>query len=186
MEKLGVDYYTGNLHKWAFATNGVALFYFAKGQNSNLHSPVTSWNHGQGFAKESAMLATRDYAPLLSAAAAVDFLLYVGLEKVRAHLKDEAWKAAELLKGMWGTRLGQPKELAAGMVTILLPAGISKLFSVPMDLRKEMRKWGFEMQTPLVVGGDWFSRISVPVWMEAREFIRFGEAILKVAAGGKL
>jgi hypothetical protein len=38
----------------------------------------------------------------------------------------------------------------------------------------------------LVSEGVWWCRISVPVWMEAGEFKRFGEAVLKVAGTGKL
>lgn len=186
-QRLGIDYYTGNLHKWMCGAGGCALFYFARGEKELRH-PLTSWNHAQGLIKESWMLATRDYAPLLSAPTAVNFYTNaLGPERVREHVKSEAWKAGNMLKEMWGTKIGGTAELFVGMVMVLLPPGIDKAVGgEPVELRKRLRKAGCEIQTPIVVDGQWWLRISVPAWMEASEFGKLGQMVLQVTGGGRL
>ncbi|KAI9008522.1 pyridoxal phosphate-dependent transferase [Hyaloraphidium curvatum] len=185
-EELGVDYYTGNLHKWMFCPTACALFYFKAGNDAPLHFPITSHNHGEGFARETWMLATRDYTPLLAARLAVDFYGWIGPERVQKYVRDEAWKAAELLSGMWGTRIGQSRDLAAGMCMIAMPHGIRR-FKEPMDLRTLLRdNHNMEVCTPLSVDGTWWLRISVPCWMEAGEFQLLGKVILELSGQERL
>lgn len=180
--RLGITYYTANLHKWMQGATGSALFYFDP--KADLHHPVVSWSAGMGLAQESAMLATRDYSAMLCVGSAVDFHQWLGPQRARDYVKEEAWAAASMLAKKWGTKVGQAPELAAGMVMVELPRNVQH--GEPIDLRKKLRAMGIEIQTPLVAAGTWWVRISVPVWMKADEFGELGDVVLKLSTSQRL
>ena len=53
---LGVDFYTGNLHKWAMAARSCALIWAAPQHQAELHPTVISWGYGRGMAAEFDLL----------------------------------------------------------------------------------------------------------------------------------
>ena len=52
LENLGVDFYTGNLHKWCYCPRGTA-FLWASATHRDLIQPlVTSWNYKKSFSDQ--------------------------------------------------------------------------------------------------------------------------------------
>ena len=57
---LGVDYYTGNAHKWLFAPKGCAALWVAPQHRDSLHPTTISHGLGQGMQAEFDWIGTRD------------------------------------------------------------------------------------------------------------------------------
>ncbi len=69
---LGVDWYFGNLHKWAWTPRSSGILWTAPEHQRYLHPTVISWGYGNGIAAEFDLLGTRDPSPFLTAPAALD------------------------------------------------------------------------------------------------------------------
>ncbi|MGC2411904.1 MAG: aminotransferase class V-fold PLP-dependent enzyme, partial [Stellaceae bacterium] len=82
---LGVDWYVGNLHKWAFAAKGTAVIWCAPERQKALHPTAISHALGQGFTPEFDYTGTRDNSAWLAVPAALDYIEGLGAEAMRAH-----------------------------------------------------------------------------------------------------
>ena len=74
VSQLGVDWYVGNLHKWAFAAKGTAVIWCASKRQPFLHPTSISHSLDKGFTAEFDYCGTRDNSPWLAAPAAADYL----------------------------------------------------------------------------------------------------------------
>jgi isopenicillin-N epimerase len=119
--KLGVDWYVGNLHKWAFAPRSAGILWATPARQHSLHPPVISWGLDQGFTAEFDWVGTRDPSPFLAAPEGLSFMRELGLESIRAYNHDLAWEAARMLCERWGTKLGVSEAMVGSMVTLPLP-----------------------------------------------------------------
>ncbi len=118
---LGVDWYSANLHKWAFAPRAAGFLWAAPERQENLHPTVISWGLDQGLSAEFDLTGTRDPSPFLAAPEAIAFLRELGADAVRAYNHDLAWEAAGLLSRRWRTKLGMGEEMVGPMATVPLP-----------------------------------------------------------------
>jgi isopenicillin-N epimerase len=119
---LGVDWYTGNLHKWAMAPRSSAILWVAPERRKDLHPPVISWGYEQGFEAEFDLTGTRDPTPWLAAPAGIAFMEELGLEAMRRWNHALAWGAARSLSARWGTTLPMDESMVGTMATFPLPA----------------------------------------------------------------
>ena len=83
--RLGVDWYVGNLHKWAFAAKGTAVIWCAPEHQKALHPTAISHALGHGFPAEFDYTGTRDNSAWLAVPAALDYVDALGAEALRAH-----------------------------------------------------------------------------------------------------
>jgi len=120
---LGVDWYVGNLHKWAFAAKGAAVLWCAPARQAVLHPAVISHALGHGFTTEFDYTGTRDNSAWLSVPAALDYIEHWGAEAIRAHNRALAREAGDLLIDAWGTEAAAAAQLGASMVSVRLAAG---------------------------------------------------------------
>ena len=118
---LGVQWYVGNLHKWAFAAKGTAVLWCAPERQAALHPTVISHDLGKGFPAEFAWTGTRDPSAWLAAPVALDYLAALDADAVRAHNAALARAAAALLIDAWGTEAAAAPEFRAAMVSVRLP-----------------------------------------------------------------
>lgn len=118
---LGVSWYTGNLHKWAFAARGCGFLWAAPEVQGALHPPVVSWGLDGGFTAEFDWIGSRDVTPWLAAPAALAFLERLGPDRVRNYNGDLVREAGRLLAEMWGVELVTPDAMTAAMLLVPLP-----------------------------------------------------------------
>merc|ERR1719201_1972595 len=78
LEKLGADFYTGNLHKWCFAPKGSAFLWVAPAHRSSLEPLVTSHLYGGSLQDQFYMQGTMDHTPYLTAPRALQFYQDLG------------------------------------------------------------------------------------------------------------
>ena len=119
---LGVDWYTGNLHKWAMAPRSCAILWVAPERRKDLHPPVISWGYEKGFEAEFDLTGTRDPTPWLAAPAGIAFMQELGLEAMRRWNHGLAWSAARSLSARWGTTLPMDEPMVGTMATFPLAA----------------------------------------------------------------
>jgi isopenicillin-N epimerase len=121
VSSLGVDWYSANLHKWAFTPRSSAFLWVAPGRREGLHPTVISWGLDQGLHAEFDLVGTRDPSPHLAAPEAIAFMRDQGMEALREYNHALAWEAARLLSSRWETKLGMPESMVGSMATIPLP-----------------------------------------------------------------
>jgi len=174
---LGVDWYTANLHKWAFTPRAAGFLWSAPERSVGLHPTVISWGLDQGFSAEFDLTGTRDPSPFLAAPEAIAFLRDLGVDDVRAHNHDLAWEAARLLSRRWGTKLGMGEEMVGTMATVPLP---ERLGSTQEDAARLRDALLFEDRIEIQLHA-WrdrlWVRVSAQVYNDIRDIERLASAV---------
>jgi isopenicillin-N epimerase len=174
---LGVDYYTANLHKWAFAPKGCGLLWAAPERQAGLHPPVISWGLDQGFTAEFDWVGTRDPSPWLAAPEGLAFLRELGVEAVQAYNHALVWSAARRLTARWKTPLRLEESAVGTMAALPLPEQLGSTRDDAARLRDSLlERDRIEVQLHARNGRLW-ARISAQIYTEAADFDRLAEAI---------
>jgi isopenicillin-N epimerase len=118
---LGVDWYTGNLHKWAWTPRSCGILWAPPERHAGLHPPVVSWGLDQGFTAEFDWPGTRDPSAALAAPAALAFMRELGVDAVQGYDHALAWRAGQLLGARWGVPVVQDEAQIGTMITVPLP-----------------------------------------------------------------
>jgi len=178
---LGVDWYVGNLHKWAFTPRSSGILWAPPERQADLHPTVISWGLDQGMAAEFDLLGTRDPTPYLAAPAALAFLRELGAEAVSAYDHDLAWNGARRLAERWRTPFETPEEMIGTMATVPLPVALGKTREEAGALRDALL---FEDAIEVQVHA-WRDRlhvrISAQVYNDMADVDRLGEAVARRA-----
>ncbi len=174
---LGVDFYSGNLHKWAMSPRPLALLWAAPERRAELHPTVISWGYEQGLAAEFDMLGTRDPSPALAAPEGLAFMRELGLDAMRAWNHSLAWDSARSLAAHWGTEIPAPEGMYGSMVTLPLAARYgaepAKIEALRSALLYEDH---IEAQLQVFRGRAWL-RLAAQVYNDASDFARLRDAI---------
>jgi isopenicillin-N epimerase len=118
---LGVDWYVGNLHKWAFAARGTGVLWCAPERQPELHPTSIPHALGAGFPDEFDYTGTRDNSAWLAVPAALDYIDTLNAEAMRAHNAALARDAGALLSDAWRSEAAAVPEFCAAMVSVRLP-----------------------------------------------------------------
>jgi isopenicillin-N epimerase len=131
LQDLGVDIYTGNLHKWLCTPKGSGFLYVRPEEQDWIESLVISWGWGRGgvinpdstFVQRNEWQGTRDIAPFLAVPAAIRFQEEHDWPAVRACCHELARQARERLAELTGLAPIQPDstDWFAQMVAARLP-----------------------------------------------------------------
>jgi isopenicillin-N epimerase len=180
IEGLGVDWYSGTLHKWAFAPRSCGFLWAAPERQAELHPPVISWGLDEGFLVEFDWPGTRDPTPYLAAPAGISFLQDLGETDVYEHNHDLAWTAARLLAGRWDTRLGSHETMAGSMTTVELPRPLGL---GPDDAARVRDELLYRDQIEVAVharAGRLWARICAQVYNELSDYERLATAVVRL------
>ncbi|MBK7143293.1 MAG: aminotransferase class V-fold PLP-dependent enzyme [bacterium] len=179
ISSLGVDWYVGNLHKWAFAPRGCGILWADKKHQGSIHSPVISWGFDKGMTEEFDWVGTKDPTNFLSAPAGIEFIRSLGAAEMRQYNHSVAWEGANRLCKRFGTSLTTPKEMIGTMATLPLPLSFGSTKADAFALRDQML---FEEKIEAQIhgwNGQLWMRISGQVYLEMTDIERFGDAIEK-------
>ena len=167
---LGVDWYTGNCHKWLFAPKGCAFLWARPRAQRGLHPLSISHFYKQGLAREFDWTGTRDFSAWLAIPEGISFL--EGLNPVRArsyaHRLVADW--AHRISEAWGEAVDAPAELHGSMMAVRLPKRLQR--SDPARLMKEiLARPGAVVAINRIAGSLWL-RMSAQVYHGADDCIR--------------
>jgi isopenicillin-N epimerase len=176
---LGVDWYVGNLHKWAFAPRPCAVLWAAPDRQAELHPTVVSWGLGNGLAQEFDWPGTPDPTPMLAAPAGLAFMREVpGVEAMRRWNHDLVWRAAHELAARWGQRWAVPEAMVGCMASVPLP---ERLQALGPEAAPRLKDWllyerRIEAQV-LALRGRLHVRLAAQVYNDERDYESLAEAI---------
>jgi isopenicillin-N epimerase len=132
---LGVDWYTGNLHKWAWSPRSSGVLWTAPSRQAELHHTVISWGLDQGIAAEFDWPGTRDPTPHLAAPAGIGFMRELGVAEVQGYNHELAYHAGIAMAEHWSSSLLGPKEMIGAMACVPLPERFGSTREDAMRLR---------------------------------------------------
>jgi isopenicillin-N epimerase len=177
IESLGVDWYVGNLHKWAWAPRGTGILWARPEHQPHLHPPVISWGLDQGFTTEFDWTGTRDPSGWLTAPFAIDLMMTIGFEAIRSHNHDLAWNGALLLADIWGTRMKVPERCFGSMVAVPLPPALGATKEEASRLRDALL-YEDRIEVPVIArDGRLWVRVSAQVYTQMSDIERLAAAI---------
>ena len=173
---LGVDWYVGNLHKWAWAPRSSGVLWAAPERQAGLHPAVISWGLDEGFTTEFDMVGTRDPSPHLAAPTALALFKEWGLDDVRRHNHDLAWMGANRLAERWDTECSAPEPLVGSMAMATLPLKAGTSRDEALTMRDSLLvDDGIEVHMH-AYGGRVRARISAQIYNDASDIDRLAEA----------
>jgi isopenicillin-N epimerase len=180
--RLGVDWYVGNLHKWAFAAKGTGVIWCAPVRQLALHPTTISHALGAGFPAEFDYTGTRDNAAWLAVPVALDYADSLDAPAMRAHNVALAREAGAMLTRAWDSEAAAAPEFCASMVSVRLPgiAGGDRHVAHRLALRLN-EEHGITAGIMVLDGGLWV-RVSAQIYNEIGDYRRLA-AVGKTLGG---
>ena len=178
IEELGVAYWVGNLHKWAFTPRGTAVLWSREDRRAGTPPSVLSWHLHDGYAEAFDHPGTWDYSGWLAAPAGLDFWTELGgweqIDKQSAMVHAGQRLLAEAL----GTSLdGLPVHPAPTMRIVRLPDHLLRGDN-PGGQRLADE---FGIQVPMhEFGGEALMRIAGAVYNTPDDYQRLADALIKI------
>ena len=172
---LGVDWYVGNLHKWAFAAKGTGVIWCAPERQGDTHPVAISHHLGQGFAAEFDYSGTRDNSAWLAVPAALDYLEGFGVEAVQAHNRALADEACGLLTEQWGTEAAASADHRAAMASVRLPGAAGGDHGAAHRLALRLRETYGITGGVMVLDGALRLRVSAQIYNQIGDYERLAE-----------
>ena len=177
---LGADFWVGNLHKWAFAPRGTALFSVAPARRARVRPLVLSWSTEAGFPANLEWVGAHDYTPWLSAASGLFVLRSLGLDAVRRHnVALVAYGQRVVAEAIGSTPPASPAT-ALPMALVPLPSGVADDPSTATALRRRISD---ELSAEVGLAawqGRGYLRLSAQVYNRVEDYHRLAEGLPKL------
>lgn len=167
---LGVDWYVGNLHKWAFAARGTAVIWCAPERQAALHPVSISHHLGQGFVAEFDFSGTRDSSAWLAVPEALDYLAAFGPAAVHAHNNALAREAGEMLAGAWDSEIAASPQFSAAMASVRLPGMTAADRTAARRIARHLREAHNISAGVMVIDGGVWLRVSAQIYNEIGDY----------------
>jgi isopenicillin-N epimerase len=173
---LGVDWYVGNLHKWAFAPKGTAVVWCAPERQQALHPTAISHDFGRGFPAEFDYAGTRDNSGWLAVPAALDYIDGFGAAAIRRHNDALARDAGTMLAEAWGAGTAAAPEFSAAMASVRLPGGTGLDREAAHRLATDLHERHGVTAGVMVLDGAVWIRVSAQIYNQIDDYHRVAVA----------
>jgi isopenicillin-N epimerase len=125
VERIGADFWIGDLHKWCCAPRGSAVLHAREDRRKALIPLVASWGEPKGFPAAFDDTGTADLTAWLTAPRALRLLDNIGLDRLRRHNAELAVVGQlELAAAMQVAPADLPRDPAVSMQLVPLPDGL--------------------------------------------------------------
>lgn len=174
---LGVDWYTGNCHKWLYAPKGCAFLWARAAAKAGIHPPVISHGYGKGYAAEFDWTGTRDFSSWLAAPEGLHFFRRLGPARARSYNHKLVTRKAREIADAWNTVVDGPPELHGSLMAIRLPEALQQ--RDPRKLMAELLARHRTFAAVMPIEGALWARISAQVYNAPADYdglARFGAA----------
>ena len=171
---LGVDFYTGNCHKWLCAPKGAAFLWVAPRHQAALHPTIISHGLGKGFLEEFDWTGTRDFSAALSVPDAIRFHHGLGGAALRARNQQLARDGAALVARRLNTDM---IETGIAMTLVRLPVPATE--AAAQIVRDELLAAGTDAPVHALGGAVWM-RLSAFAYNELEDYARLAELVARV------
>lgn len=177
---LGVDWYTANLHKWAWTPRSCGVLWCAPEHQATLHPPVVSWGLDRGMTAEFDFPGTRDISPYLAAPFAIEMLRAEGLDDLYDHNHGLAWWAGHHLAERWGTRFESSQAMTGSMVSVELPASLGSGAAAAGALHAALDERDIEVGV-YERGDRLTTRVSAQIYCDRDDIERLADAVRELS-----
>jgi isopenicillin-N epimerase len=177
---LGVDWYAGNLHKWAWSPRSSGILWTNPERQASLHHTVISWGLDQGIAAEFDWPGTRDPTPHLCAPVGIAFMRELGVEKVQRYNHELAWDGGREMGRRWKSKLDTPEELIGTMISVGVPEKFGSTQDDALALRQSLL---FEHNIEVHMyawKGQVYVRISAQIYNDMSDVEKLIEAVMNL------
>jgi isopenicillin-N epimerase len=181
VQRIGAAYYSGNLHKWAFAPRGAAFLWVRPDRQAQIHPAVVSHHYGEGFSREFSWQGTRELSAWFAVPRALEFAASLGLDAVRTHNHALAVWAHQLLCDR--LRVDQPLSpldgsLLGSMAAVPLGGVLRDLDEQGREALQQRLYSEQRIEVPLMsFGGRLLVRVSCQVYNEPGQYERVARVI---------
>jgi isopenicillin-N epimerase len=129
LDRLGADYYAGNLHKWLGCAKGAGFLHVRPEHQDRVDGAIVSWGYADGktFAARIEKQGTRDPAAWLTVPDAIGFQAERDWDEVRKRSRRLAHEARRELCSLLGTEPLAPDTMVAQMAAVRLPHATDNL-----------------------------------------------------------
>jgi isopenicillin-N epimerase len=173
LDRLGADYWAGNLHKWCCAPRGTAVLYVSEEHRGQLRPLVASWGEPAGFPESFNDVGTEDLTAWLAAPRALRLLDQLGLDRLRRHNVELAVHGQRVLAEALGLDpAGLPRDPAVSMQLVPLPADLA---STPDEAAALQALIGDQIAVEVAVtswDGQGFLRLSAQAYNSPADYAR--------------
>lgn len=126
LDRIGADFYVGNLHKWGCAPRGTAVLHASPRWRGTLRPLVASWGEPEGFPVAFDETGTDDPTAWLAAPRALRVLERLGWDRLRRHNVELAVAGQrELARALRLADGDLPRDPAVSMQLVPLPDGVA-------------------------------------------------------------
>jgi isopenicillin-N epimerase len=178
VEALGVDFWVGNLHKWAYAPRSAATLWVAPHHRDRTRPLVTSWSHGLPFPESFDLQGTVDHSAWLAVPDGI--AVWHGLggwEQVacNAELRRRGADHVRTALGTSSPRGGIPT--APCLEVVALPPGVADTPEAAEALWQQLYAAGFVVP-PVSFAGRGLVRLAAAPYNDEDDYVRLAEVLV--------
>lgn len=175
---LGVDWYTGNGHKWLFAPPGCGLLWCRRDRQADLPPLVISHGIDNGWTNAHDWVGTRDPSIWLSVGAAIDYHRRHPDLMERNHRV--AVEAGEILAAELDTTTVAPSVMLGSMTTIRLPGQTPGDWSTAMELMLRIQRQHKAVAVFSALDDRMWLRLSASIYNELEDLLTVGRLAMGI------
>lgn len=177
---LGVAFWVGNLHKWAFTPRSAAVLWVDPRYRDRVRPLVTSWSHGKPYPASFDLPGTVDHSAWLAVPDAIDFWNGLGGWSQVERNADLLLRGADHVATELGTA-SQPSGIrhAPCMRLVALPPGVAETKEGAEALWQQLYAAGFAVP-PVSFGGCGHVRVAAQAYNDEDDYARLAETLVSL------
>lgn len=179
IELLGVDWYTGNCHKWLFAPKGSAFLWTAPAKQDITKPLSISYYYGESYTKEFDWTGTRNPTPVLALSDAINFHRDMGSDEIYTYIHNLAIEARHLIAEKLNLQTDIPDNFFGAMVSFELKNVKPKGNNFVNELRQQFFN-NYKIEVPFTeFDNRVFIRFSAQIYNELEDYKKLVYAMKK-------
>ena len=177
VEALGVAFWVGNLHKWAYTPRAAATLWVAPEHREAMRPLVTSWSHGLPYPERFDLQGTVDHSSWVAVPDGLAAWRDLGGWEQVARNADLLVRGAELVRAALGTDTphgGIPS--APCLRLVALPEGVADTTEAAEALWQQLYAAGFVVP-PVAFAGRGYLRLAAAPYNDEDDYARLAAAL---------
>ncbi|MFC4530546.1 aminotransferase class V-fold PLP-dependent enzyme [Sphaerisporangium dianthi] len=176
VSELGADFWTGNLHKWAFAPRPAGVLAVSSAWRERVEPLIPSFYQEAGFPRSVEFQGTRDYTAWLAAPEGLRIFEDLGPHAVRARNAELVARGSRIVADVAGLRPWRA-DPELSMCVLRLPDGVAETQPRAEALAAEiMRRYGCRAGVKFWPGAG-LLRLSAQLYNREQDYERLAAAL---------
>jgi isopenicillin-N epimerase len=177
VEALGVAFWVGNLHKWAYTPRAAATLWVAPEHREAMRPLVTSWSHGLPYPERFDLQGTVDHSSWVAVPDGLAAWRDLGGWEQVARNADLLVRGAELVRAALGTRAAHGGIPSAPCLRLVaLPQGVADTTDAAEALWQQLYAAGIVVP-PVAFAGRGYLRLAAAPYNDEDDYARLAAAL---------